>query len=306
MCSRAQNLNQATIHVDCHHSGSRRKILPEKKDRDAWWRFLAGYPESAWSPKDGLARKRPGVSRLMRASGHSTEAVIPGDATSLSDVQPGDESSSFLMPCSVDLPGNAPRQSNSHCLRLSAESANPAPFAADPSISSEKVPEDQIEHLSPPEVTPSHLQEIDHVCHLLLNSVLFANSPAQRMSIHLLMYFTHWINIHLQTLSNSLTTISVSHGQWIFALLTKIDDQLSADEMNLLRNLARACLGLIQMHRGEYAKRDAVSEGVSGPVGVGDTMLMSDASCWIVFAAIAGYWGQRDLWGDAEAVLAGA
>ena len=118
------------------------------------------------------------------------------------------------------------------------------------------------------------------------------------------MYFTHWINIHLQNPSSPVTTISVSHGQWIFALLTKIEDQLSADEMNLLRNLARACLGLIQMYRGKPAKKDAMSGGVSSPMPVENTMQMSDASCWIVFAAIAGYWGQRDLWGDAEATLA--
>lgn len=118
------------------------------------------------------------------------------------------------------------------------------------------------------------------------------------------MYFTHWINVHLQHPSNPLTAISVSHGQWIFALLTKIEDQLSADEMNLLRNLARACLGLIQMHRSKHARNNLVSEGSSVPVE--NTMHMSDASCWIIFAAIAGYWGQRDLWADAEATLASA
>lgn len=126
------------------------------------------------------------------------------------------------------------------------------------------------------------------------------------MSIHLLMYFTHWINVHLQNPSDPLATILVSHGRWIFALLTKIEDQLSADEMNLLRNLARACLGLIQRYRGRPTKNNAGLEGVSSPSLVENTTHMSDASCWMIFAAIAGYWSQRDLWADAETTLASA
>ncbi|KAG8218657.1 hypothetical protein J3R82DRAFT_4322 [Butyriboletus roseoflavus] len=141
----------------------------------------------------------------------------------------------------------------------------------------------------PPMITPSYLREIDH-----------------RTSIHLLMYFTHWINVHLQNPSDPLTTISVSHGQWIFALLTQIEDHLSADEMNLLRNLARACLALTQRCRGRHAENNAVFEGISSAVFAENTTCMSDASCWMIFTAVAGYWGQRDLWADAEATLAGA
>lgn len=126
------------------------------------------------------------------------------------------------------------------------------------------------------------------------------------MAIHLLMYFTHWINVHLQKPSDPLTTILAGHGRWIFALLTKIEDQLSADEMNLLRNLARACLGLIQRYRGRRAKNDAALEGVASPALVGNTTHMSDASCWMTLAAIAGHWCQRDLWADAETTLASA
>lgn len=125
------------------------------------------------------------------------------------------------------------------------------------------------------------------------------------MSIHLLMYFTHWINVHLQNPDDPLRTISASHGQWIFALLAKIEDQLSADEMNLLRNLARACLGLVQRCRGKHVENNAEFER---SVFAENTARMSDASCWMVFAAVAGHWGQRDLWADAEAtlILAGA
>lgn len=117
------------------------------------------------------------------------------------------------------------------------------------------------------------------------------------------MYFTHWINIHLQNPSDPLTAISINHGQWIFALLAKTEDQLSADEMNLLRNLARACLRFIQRFKSKCAKDSAALEGVSSP-GTNNTTNMSDTTCWMVFAAIAGHWGQRDLWADAETTLA--
>ena len=118
------------------------------------------------------------------------------------------------------------------------------------------------------------------------------------------MYFTHWINVHLQNPSDPLATISASHGQWMFALLTKVEDQLSADEMNRLRNLARACLGLIQRYKGERANNNVALEGNSSCAVIEDTTNMSDASCWMIFTAIAGHWGQRDLWADAETTLA--
>lgn len=221
-------------------------------------------------------------------------------------MQSRDESSHLPIARHDDLPQNIPRRPSSLDLLRSAESTNAAPFTINPSISSGEAQEEYIERLSPPEVTPSHLREIDHVWHPLLSPVFFANFSAQRMSIHLLMYFTHWINVHLQNPSDPLTTISVSHRRWIFALLTKIEDQLSADEMNLLRSLARACLALVQRYRGEHAKNNELFEGASSPVVIENTTRMSDASCWMVFAAVAGHWGQRDLWADAEATLAGA
>ncbi|KAF8557028.1 hypothetical protein OG21DRAFT_430853 [Imleria badia] len=275
-----KNLTQATIHVDHDHSGSRRRVIPEKKDRDAWWKYLAGYPESAWSPRDRSVRKKVSTSCRTRAFADPAKVAHPGNATSHPDVQPRNEPSHLPIVCLDDLAWNVPRHPSVVDILGTVELTNSAPFAVDPSKSSEDVGE---EKLSPPEITPNHLREIDH-----------------RMSIHLLMYFTHWINVHLQNPSDSQTAISVGHGQWIFALLTKIEDQLSADEMNLLRNLARACLGLIQRYKSKRANSAAL-EGVSSTV-MDNTTNMSDATCWMVFAAIAGHWGQRDLWADAETI----
>ncbi|KAG8218658.1 hypothetical protein J3R82DRAFT_4323 [Butyriboletus roseoflavus] len=62
-----KNLTQATIHIDRDHSGPGRSVIPEKKDRDAWWKFLAGHPESAWSP-----RARPCTEETQHAMPHAS------------------------------------------------------------------------------------------------------------------------------------------------------------------------------------------------------------------------------------------
>lgn len=77
----------------------------------------------------------------------------------------------------------------------------------------------------------------------------------------------------------------------MFSLLTKVEDTVSADEMSLLRNLARACLGIVKK------RKDVNSECV------GTVDAISDASCWIIFTAIASFWGQKDLWMDAETTM---
>ena len=159
----AQNLTQATIHVGHDHSGSRRRVIPPKKDRDAWWKFLAGHPESAWSPRDRSVRKKLSTSHRTQASADSAEVVQPGNATNPLDVQSRDEPSHLSITYLYDLPRNAPRHSSSLDILRIAESTHVTPFAVDPSISSEEVGGEHIEHLSPPEVTPSHLREIDHV-----------------------------------------------------------------------------------------------------------------------------------------------
>ncbi|KAF8138487.1 survival motor neuron interacting protein 1-domain-containing protein [Boletus edulis] len=274
-----KNLTQATIHVDQDQPDSRGRVIPEKKDRDAWWKFLAGCPESAWHPRERSVRKKLNMTPRTRAFADPAGVVHSQDAA----LQSGTEPSHFQIACLDALPRNVPQQPSSLDRLQTVEPTNSMTFAADFSMSSEKVGEEQ---LSPPEVTPSHLREIDH-----------------RMSMHLLMYFTHWINVHLQNPSDPMTSISVSHGRWIFALLTKAEDQLSADEMNLLRNLARACLGLIQRYRGKHATDNAAPAGISDLTLMENATDMSEASCWMIFAAVAGHWGQRDLWADAETGL---
>jgi len=133
----------------------------------------------------------------------------------------------------------------------------------------------------PREITPSLLRKIDH-----------------NLSLHLLMYFAHWMNVHLQHPAEPTFTILESHARWMFVLLAKVEDFISADDMSQLRSLARACLELLV--RRLKAEMPGVPDNVSSKIG------MTDASCWIIFTAVSGIWGQSDLWRDAEKLLASA
>ena len=107
------------------------------------------------------------------------------------------------------------------------------------------------------------------------------------------MYFAHWMNVHLEGASPTVQVITEAHARWMFALLSRVDDYLSADEMSTLRSLARGCMGLIKRRMQDKAAPD--DERADGA--------MSETSCWLIIAAVVGLWGQRDLWQDAESML---
>lgn len=115
------------------------------------------------------------------------------------------------------------------------------------------------------------------------------------------MYFTHWINVHLE--KSQMSEMSESHARWIFALLSRVDDFISADDMSLLRSLARACISrLKEMVRCRTTSGGAAELQV---LTLGSSDHMGERSCWIIISVIVGVWGQRDLWMDAEEALSG-
>jgi hypothetical protein len=101
------------------------------------------------------------------------------------------------------------------------------------------------------------------------------------------MYFTHWTNLHLQP--EKRCRVTQTHARWIFVLLSRVDDYISADDMHLLRNLARAYLALLKdlIH----SKMERVAEDINA------------ASCWLIISTVVGIWGQRDLWMEAEEIM---
>ncbi|KAI0356468.1 hypothetical protein OH77DRAFT_1495299 [Trametes cingulata] len=278
-----KNSVQPTIHVHIPDSSS--KLMPDKKERDLWWAFLAGRPESEWNPPK--KPKQPKVSRWQQRNMRKGQSVQP-----FADDVHEDASLSYDMPesGSVEVPPSSagleiePSTSTDAAQSLPTPSGTPVPpdVSADISMSSDDVHVRAVPLIYlPREPTPTLMQHIDH-----------------RYAIHLLMYFTHWINLRLEQPSLPLSDITQSHARWMFTLLSRVDDWISGDETSLLRNLARACISLMVERRRRRAK------GKEPEVGeVSEDTMMDDASCWMIISAITGVWGQRDLWMDAEELL---
>jgi hypothetical protein len=277
------NIAQPTIHVHIDPHGSR-KVMPDKKERDLWWTFLAGSPESDWNPP----KKPKKMSKKNRSSGHmlafcdeleveyntnhqqncdetyETWRINSEGDVELAEDNPADTPSSAAQPHR-----NSPAFSMSTAV---TGFRNTSPLSTHPG------PE---QLCKPREITPSLLRKIDH-----------------NLSLHLLMYFAHWMNIHLQHPAEPTFAILESHARWMFALLAKVEDFISADDMSQLRSLARACLELLVRRRK--------AEGAGVPDHLSPEIGMAEASCWIIFTTVSGIWGQSDLWRDAETLLASA
>lgn len=133
------------------------------------------------------------------------------------------------------------------------------------------------------------------------------------------MYFTHWLNLYLQSpTSSSQHTPLNAHARWIFALLSRVDDFCVGEEVSGLRALARACISLVRAERSRRASEDEalqtpdLSDGKhekdtkkteNGGAAIPRDGRMSEMSCWMIIGAVVGVWAQRDLWMDAEEQL---
>ncbi|KAG1752609.1 uncharacterized protein EDB91DRAFT_1293459 [Suillus paluster] len=277
-----KNIAQPTIHVHIDLHGPR-KVMPDKKERDLWWTFLAGLPESDWNPPK---KPKKSSSKKSRYSSHTrafcdesevehdindgqhhhetqeTWRINPEGDVELAEDKLADTPPSAAQPLSI---GSALSMSPAETESRSTGPLSTCPYPEHP--------------CNPREITPSLLRKIDH-----------------NMSLHLLMYFAHWMNIHLQHPADPTFAILESHARWMFALLAKVEDFISADDMSQLRSLARVCLELLV--RRQKAGEAGVPDNMSSKIG------MAETSCWMIFTAVSGIWGQSDLWRDAETVLA--
>ncbi|KAG1755503.1 hypothetical protein EDB19DRAFT_1901722 [Suillus lakei] len=261
-----KNIAQPTIHVHIDPHGSR-KVMPDKKERDLWWTFLAGSPESDWNPPK---KPKKMTSKKSRFSGHMSafcdELEVEHDTNDQQNCHEAHETWRINSEGDVELAednlADTPSSAAQPLPNGSGLSMSPAETELkNTSLLSTRPGPEQL--CNPREITPSLLRKIDH-----------------NLSLHLLMYFAHWMNIHLQHPADPTFAILESHARWMFALLAKVEDFISADDMSQLRSLARACLELL--------------------------MGMAETSCWIIFTTVSGIWGQSDLWRDAETLLASA
>lgn len=269
-----KNVNQPTIHVQLTAEKKLGRLMPEKKERDLWWAYIAGKPESDWNPPK-KPKQSPKSSKRQR--GMRGFADDPG---------------------SHHHPQGEPLQNDEgeveKVLRGDSVESLPSPIYFAPSSETSIPREDQVVNsslmgledvlpkrttiLKPREPIPSLLKQID-----------------QKMALHLLMYFVHWFNLYLQQ-PDPATRPLETHARWIFALLSKVEDDISADDMSLLRNLARGCLGLLK----KSIQTRTLPVVDSTKMKEDEPEMMSERACWIVVCTIVGVWAQRDLWMDAE------
>lgn len=80
------------------------------------------------------------------------------------------------------------------------------------------------------------------------------------------------------------------HARWLFAILAQLDRQLSSDDIASLRTLARVCMRCIARVRSQV---DYLCDEKS------DT-LEAEMGAWMIITAVAGVWGQRDLWNEVQ------
>lgn len=261
-----KNIIQPTIHIHLPQRPGHR-IMPDKRQRDCWWLFISGRPESEWNPPK-MPKSEASVRRDRRyGRQYSPEPVEDQTAQETWHINNEGE---------VEL-----------AMQDDAEESLPTPSGTPPPsglIDGNTTSTSQAQTSREP--TPSVVSQLDH-----------------RTSLHLLMYFTHWITLHLEQPADPSTQMTETHARWIFVLLSCIEDFISADDMNLLRNLARASLAFLKRSKQQESHaNDEHAESLQGKMASeGD--VMSDRSCWIILTAVAGFWGQRDLWMEAEAML---
>jgi hypothetical protein len=110
---------------------------------------------------------------------------------------------------------------------------------------------------------------------------------AKRMALHLLMYFVYWFNVYLDGPQSQKYQPTECHARWVFALLARIDDRISGDDIALLRGLVRVFIAILKRGRSLPSEKDVIHE----------------RSCWIIISTVVDTWEQRDLWMDAEEML---
>lgn len=159
-----QNSTQPTIHV--HIPDSSTKLIPDKKERDLWWAFLAGRRESEWNPPK--KPKQPKLSRWQQRD-LQKQSVLEDVSVSLPyDV--GD--SSYVVP---ETTLSEPAASNEFEVVPLQSASAPTAGSRDQSVVTQtpgtimEEPQNGSTMYSPREPTPVLLQRVDHVRNLYMN-----------------------------------------------------------------------------------------------------------------------------------------
>lgn len=137
--------------------------MPDKKERDLWWAFLAGRPESEWNPP-----KKPKQPKLSRWQQHNMKRAAREFGDELRDAplpydlkEPAQEEYGGMHPFTSSGTASVDRDGYSNSPQNYAVPVNPMPTPADDLLVSEDAADAFV--CTPREPTPFLLQHIDHV-----------------------------------------------------------------------------------------------------------------------------------------------
>ena len=160
--------------------------MPDKKERDLWWVFLAGRPESEWNPPKKPKQPRP--SRWQQRTQKRQWTSLQGAQEDIS--LPYDVDNLYGANAAPDIGAPLPHvfpspagQSNRPDIEAYGAYHQTLPVACDPPTGAASMIEDSIEvplACSPREPTPTLLQHIDHVRHILWLTIAVASDINSR------------------------------------------------------------------------------------------------------------------------------
>ncbi|KZT36718.1 hypothetical protein SISSUDRAFT_1049558, partial [Sistotremastrum suecicum HHB10207 ss-3] len=287
------NAVQSTIHVALPSSSSSGPIVPVTLDRERWRAFLDGKPASEWNPppktkrQEQRIREREGEYRpIKRQRTEDYDGYLATDRREPSAEHERAESPAVLVFTEdgqeVET-GGIPKDQGP---QAPSSASHPDP------IKQEDIPAESETYKSR-EPSP------------LLLSHITGRGP-----VHLLRAFTYWLR-HRRPRSDEATmriyAVELSHARWIFALLIKVDEHLTSDDISFLRELARACLEVIGDSYRELPSTsqsdEQDEEGELTETSARKPDFRETGPWWSVVAAVASIWGQKDLWMDAEEII---
>ncbi|KAI5114763.1 hypothetical protein M0805_009279, partial [Coniferiporia weirii] len=282
-----KNSTQATIGATLPASTGRSKVMPEMKQRDNWWAFINGRPEYEWNPPKNPKKPRQERSKYARAARETDSSMHDLSQYEVSYADDAPEREAFVVneygEITEDVTGLDVEQEEEEMI---AADSLPTPFSTPRPESRRRSPGPSSERQNvqiqnnrsdgPRQPTPALLKLMDN-----------------RYCAHILMYFTYWITQNLaqlespQPLPSSYARLSQVHACWMFALLSRVDAQLTSDELSNLRSLARACLAFIKDLNKNYTSDGGPSSGVlRNWVGDAAEAPMDERACWIIVAII--------------------
>lgn len=122
------------------------------------------------------------------------------------------------------------------------------------------------------------------------------------------MYMAYWIGLRLEHLEQALDSpagaaspyqFTTNHLCWTFALLARVEDSPSADDVAQMRSLARGCISLIKLAASAEPINPSEEPQEASPNDLSDPQDYI-APCWMIVACITGIWAQHDLWEEAR------